>query len=385
MKRPTMITMVGAALVAAAALAMAPVAQAQEVELHGFGGWAYAQTDNYNYLIGTKAGTYDNYSFALNVNAKVSDRLTVVGQFELQQRPGYADMDYTLDFAFAEWKANDAFRFRAGRVKHPFGIYGEIFNVGTLRPFYMLPQSIYGPERYTARSVDGLSLTGQKSWENGWGLSYDVYFGRISGELRNSGATIAAEDLQLGYNSSEFTYEEVIGGRLVATTPVEGLSFGGSAYRGKAYIYLLEDGTTMETPINAQFEYQAEPVLIRAEYGTNFGNPIVRYDTYYIEGAVKVHKGLQLAARYDRWEGDLKEAYSVPGLVWLEQIQKHKDITLGVNYWFSPNFVLKAAYHIVEGNRYLQPDDPTALLDENYMGSFETETNMWVFGTHFSF
>lgn len=391
MRPATTIKALAITLAVAGALAFSPAAEAQglgsSVELHGFGGWAYADTDGNNYLIGTHQGTYDNVAMALNVNAKVSDRLTVVGQFEFQQRPGYADMDRTLDFAFAEWKASDAFKFRAGRVKHPFGIYGEIFNVGTLRPFYMLPQSIYGPERYTARSVDGLGITGQKTWQSGWGLNYDVYAGRIAGELRNTGVGSDAADLQIGYNSAPFSFDKVLGGRLVVTTPVEGLSFGTSAYRGKASLYLFEEGQRPnEGALDFQAEYQAEPVLVRAEYGTVLKDPIVRYDTYYVEAAVKVYKGFQLAARYDRWQGHLKDE-SLNAFAWLVQIQKHKDISLGANYWFSPNFVLKASYHIVQGNRYAQPDDPTTLIENGgtWDGVFDPDTKMVVFGTQFSF
>lgn len=378
-------------LLAIFALAGASSAGAQglgsAVELHGFGGLAYANTDGNNYIVGTDEGTYDNSNFALNVNARLSDRLTVVGQFEFVQQPGNDEVSHTLDFAFAEWKFEDGLKLRAGRVKHPFGIYGEIFNVGTLRPFYMLPQSIYGPERYTARSVDGLGLTGQKSWNNGWGLSYDAYFGRIAGELRNVGVGIEAEELRNGYNVAPFSFEEVIGGRVVVTTPVEGLSLGTSAYRGKASLYLFEEGARpKEGAVAFQAEYQAEPVLLRAEYGTIFDDPIVRYDTYYVEGAVKVYQGLQLAVRYDRWQGHLKDE-TLHQIEWLDQMQKHKDIALGVNYWFSPNFVLKASYHILEGNRYAQPDDPSALIENGGLwdGRLEPDTRMFVIGTHFSF
>ncbi len=362
-----------ALMIGVTALALTSHASAQQtgsVEMHGFGGWAYANTDGNNYLIGTNAGAYDNTAFALNVNAKVSDRLTVVGQFEFQQRPGYEDMDRTLDFAFAEWKVSDGLRLRAGRVKHPFGIYGEIFNVGTLRPFYMLPLSIYGPQRYTARSVDGVGITGMKNWNSGWGVNYDVYAGRIAGELRLRGFGIPGEVLHLGSRSLPFSFDEVLGGRLVVNTPVSGLSFGSSAYRGKASLSLFAPGQKpKEASLDFQVEYQAKQVLVRAEYGTIFDDPVIDYDTYYIEGAVKVYKGLQLAGRYDRWKGTLKAT----GLA----ATGHRDVALGVNYWLSPNVALKANYHIVNGNLWALPDDPKAPL--------KPDTKMIVVGTQFSF
>jgi hypothetical protein len=375
--------------VGAAMLALTLPVWAQDaggkVEVHGFGGWAYGKSEGNNYLIGTTDGTYDNVAFALNVNAKVSDRLTVVGQFEFQQRPGYKDMDRTLDFAFAEWKISDALKLRAGRVKHPFGIYGEIFNVGTLRPFYMLPQSIYGPERFTARSVDGLGLTGQKNWESGWGVNYDLYVGRISGELRLVGVLADANapplDLKAGLQSVPFGFDEVVGARLNVTTPVEGLSLGSSAYRGKATGFYSPGSKLLSLGFHG--EYQVAPVLIRAEYGTALNDPFLRYDTYYVEGAVKVWKGFQLAARYDRWNGHFADA-ALQSVPFLAAGLQHRDIVFGVNHWFSPNFVMKASYHIVHANRFAAPNDPTAALAVGG-GILEPDTKMFVFGTQFSF
>jgi hypothetical protein len=58
-------------------------------------------------------------------------------------------------------------------------------------------------------------------------------------------------------------------------------------------------------------------------------------------------------------------------------VREHRDIALGANYWFSPNFVLKASYHTIEGNLWAIPDDPTAAADP--------DTRMWLVGTQFSF
>ena len=38
----------------------------------------------------------------------------------------------------------------------PFGNYTEIYDVGTLRPFYHLPQATYGPTGQIAESYDGI-------------------------------------------------------------------------------------------------------------------------------------------------------------------------------------------------------------------------------------
>jgi hypothetical protein len=372
---------------AAAILAMALPAWTEDaggkVDIHGFGGWAYAQTDDNSYLIGSKGGNYDNLAFALNVNAKVTERLTVVGQFELAQRAGFSSEEQNLDFAFAEWKISDALKLRAGRVKHPFGLYGEIFNVGTLRPFFMLPQSIYGPERFTARSVDGAGLTGSHNFGK-WGLSYDLYGGRINGKFRIAGAQLDADERQLGLYEAAFGFDEVIGARLNVQTPVEGLTFGGSTYRGIARGYYSSGAR--ETAIGGHAEYSKGPGLLRVEYGTILNEPLVRFDCFYAEGSYKVYKGLQLAARYDLWDGKVKDRATIEQFVpWVLKIQHNRDIGLGVNYWFNPAFVAKVNYHFVHGNRYAMPASDQVLTDLPTTGQIKPDTKMLVLGAQFSF
>ena len=136
-----------------------------KVSVHGFGGWGFGLTDDLRYLVGTSDGKSDNVQVSLNINAQLSSRLKIVTQIAFDEtNTGEAELDY----AFSEWTFRDELRVRAGRVKHPFGIYGEIFDVGTLRPFFLLPQSIYGPQGITAKSYDGLGLVGFRSGES-WG------------------------------------------------------------------------------------------------------------------------------------------------------------------------------------------------------------------------
>ena len=125
----------GLAFIAAiVVVAMTPAAFAQgtsTIEIHGFGGWAYGETNGLSYTLGDSDGIAENAEFALNFSVQPTDRLSFVAQgfFESDHHGQNAEIDY----AFAEWKFNDAAKVRIGRVKHAFGIYGEIFDVGTLR------------------------------------------------------------------------------------------------------------------------------------------------------------------------------------------------------------------------------------------------------------
>ena len=132
---------------AAIAVALTPLAlaaqdaQQQRVELHGFGSWNYGSTNTDNlYLGGKKNGTSSNSSLSLNASGALSDRFSVSSQVQLDFVTAGATTT-NLDYVFGEWRFTDALKLRAGQVKQPFGIYTEVYDVGTIRPFLALPQS----------------------------------------------------------------------------------------------------------------------------------------------------------------------------------------------------------------------------------------------------
>ncbi len=122
---------------------VAPAANAQEflgLQTHGFGGWYYGRSSDAQFLEATKGGNSETAQFALNVSAKPADRVTLVSQVNFRQ--DLAGGKTQLDYAFVDYDLASRLKIRAGRAKHPWGIYGEIFDVGTARPFQHLPQAI---------------------------------------------------------------------------------------------------------------------------------------------------------------------------------------------------------------------------------------------------
>ena len=113
------------------------------VQFHGFGGWAYSQTDNENiYLGATEDGTYDTFNFSLAAAARPARDFRINAQMSWEEDAG--DEEVAIDYAFAEWIISEALIFRVGKVKQPSGVYNEVYDVGTVRPFYYLPQAKYG-------------------------------------------------------------------------------------------------------------------------------------------------------------------------------------------------------------------------------------------------
>lgn len=359
-----------------------------KVHIHGFGSWATGQTDGNAYLSGEEDQSYDSRNFALNIRAEPTEKLAINLQAFWGPSGEESELVGTIDFAFAEWTVSDSFQFRGGVVKQPFGIYTEIFDVGTVRPFFSLPQSIYGPGEFVAEGYQGVGFTGTVRLSDRWDLQYDVYGGVIrlaSTEAANpllsfhsEGGLGAGEGLE--ESEAEEEPVELVGGRLIFGTPVSGLSFGLSSYHGDPKEEGAEHVSTLGV-YGAHLQYLQAGWEIRSEWAhRDGGDEDVEVDSYYLELAYWLNAHWQLAARYDYASWSLTEGRE--DVLLAPSLLDHRDIALGVNYWLSPGFVLKLSAHQVDGNLYAVPGLEGDLDD---LGELDPETELIELGLQFSF
>jgi hypothetical protein len=293
-----------------------------------------------------------------------------------------------LDYAFAQWEVSPALKVRVGKVLSPFGLYTEIYEVGTLRPFYLLPQGMYAGPGLVTKSYLGAGLTGNHVFDNDWEITYDLY----GGETRMQDFDIEIPvgfDPQtrqpiLGHVNMTPIGRDVVGTQVSLSPGVEGLRFGAS-YLGME-VYSSRDGGPRERSrgesgrshlVAGHLEYLTDALSIRAELFDMSGADQVKGG--YVEAAYKFAIGVQVAAQYDWHEN------STPGTVDrtpAESLLKHDGFALGLNYWFSPDLVVKLNYHHVDGNVFAKPDSPITHI---IAGTLEEKTNVFIFGTQFSF
>jgi hypothetical protein len=336
---------------------------ATEVAIHAYGSSLYGKTDGNDYTVGTHEGRYGNSQLSVNLQASpLTDKLRITGQTTFSQTTD--GIVTALDFAFAEWRFSDAVKLRAGRVQQPFGLYTEVFRVGTLRPFAILPQGIYGPVGFTAQGYDGIGLTGRARLGHGWALQYDAYGGGI--ELTPDAILPQPGD---EHDSGNEIVRNSVGGRLVIETPVPGLALGVSGYTG-------QEEDERHSVLGAQAEYVSGPWSLRSEYGRLVSRS--RTHAFYVEGARRFGPW-QAAARYDWFDAQSLEA-PLPSAA----LGRHQDAGVGLNYWLHPHLVFKAAYHHVTGNRIARPsgEDLTAALAAH---TLKERTDLVVVGAQFSF
>lgn len=339
----------------------------------GFGEWGYGRTGGENaYLIGTEDGEYEHAQFSLSLTAQPQDDVVVAGQFFV-----VANGEASLDWAFAEYRLHDLLRVRAGKVKNPFGLFMEVKDVGTLRPFFALPQSIYGAGNFGAEAYTGAGITGEWEAAGGWGVGYDLYGGGLELAAFEPGeaALVGGVGPQLDFSGVEIEEEDVrdvVGGRVSLTTPVDGLTVRLSGYTGELE---EEDRAGVERVVayGVSVEWVLDRLQLRGELFRATEGDEETNVAGYAEVAWSFLPKLQLALRYEQASHE-KEGHAAHA-----SLMDHREGAVGLAYWPSPNLTFKASYHLVDGNRFAVP----ALSRED--GSLDERTGLVVVGAQFSF
>lgn len=375
--------MMGWLLLASAA---APAgAQFDKVAIHGFGGWAVGYSDPHPYLAGSGDGepNWQNLEMVLLVEAQPAERLRIVfaPEFEVEED----EEETKIELLYAEWRMTDALRLQAGRGRLAFGLYADIYDVGTLRPFFYLPQSIYGHTGFVSEFYDGLGLVGRGK-KGDWSMQWNAYVGGATLDIDEpfeevlGGGGDPGEEEEDG-EIAEAELELMAGARLLIETPVEGLTLGLSALAGQpeeAGDFAADDDTTFGdfASYAVSAEFSRGPWTLRSEFGRH---EETEFDTVagYFELSYRLGDHWQVAGRWDKAEadfvGELPEKFS--------STLEHDELSLGLNYWWNANFVLKASVHRVDGNLFAHAHGGIAGIEE----ALDPRTDLLVFGAQFSF
>lgn len=370
--------------------AEAPAQTADErLSLRGFGGWALGRTDNdnsYAYVAGPET-EYDNYSFALNIAAKPAEKLSIRSQaFWGSDMRGQR---VELDYVFAEWAHSPKLKLRVGKVLSPFGLYTETYDVGTLRPFFLLPQFYSGSQGLLPKSYLGAGLTGAVPVADEWEIAYDA----VGGEVRYSeipSTVVTGLDPATGLPVTQ-TFDlqligrDMLGGRVGVASPEHGLQLGVSALHNR--VQQSVDGGPREpygpareaTLANGYLRYDRGPLRLQAEYFYAFADTVDLWSAY-VEASYRIGRHWQVAGTWDRGqlEPDATSIYaSLP-----DSMKRSETFGLALNFWASPDVAFKLNGYSVSGNQAARPADP--VLDALF-GRLDDSTLVVVLGTQFSF
>ncbi len=346
--------------------------------LNGNADWWYGKSDQNRYLGADKDGTWRNEAFGLLLNGHPREDITVSSQ--LSYRSGTS----TLEWMFAEWRVADELRLRAGKAKQPLGNYSELQFIGTSRPFLTLPTSVYGPANIAVVAYTGAGATG--SFQLGkTELAYDLYGGTqdVIGfdtfqVLRYPpGTANLPPELDTGRppKSRAQLVENLVGGRLSLTLPFD-LVVRASAWTGHLEKY--EDYPKDRTVVyGLSLWYRNDRLWLSAEgfradeHG--WSDPL----SGYAEAAFFVlPERLQISGRYEA------ARVAIPGYGrGSDPLLRHDETAIGLGWWFSPQAVVKASAHFVQGKRFTSFEGEGATY-----GDVPSErTNLYLVGISFTY
>ena len=352
------------------------------LDIRGFGGWAAGKTNNDNIYpdspvpVAAKELQLDNVYFTLNLLAKPAEWISIHAQPTWQS--SMRGREVQLDLAYVELTVVKDLRFRAGKIRNPLGLYTDIYKVGTLRPFYLLPNSYYRlvPESYAGLGLNRVQHLG--SWE----LEVDLLGGQMDFPASDVDTVVGFDETTNSYIFGSVpvaaTGKDVIGGGFLLRTPIEGLKIAASAYTMRLW------GSVAGAPLEklsddrqkayaGAIEYVTDKISLRSE--ALFTRGYEKDDAAYVEAAYKITPHFQLAGTFEYLH--LKEPASP-----VETLDKHRALGAALNYWASSNVVFKLDYYHVKYNRAARPADA---VNRALAGTLPETTDVVIGGVQFAF
>jgi hypothetical protein len=255
-------------------------------------------------------------------------------------------------------------------MKNPLGFYNDTRDVPFTRPSILLPQSIYFDRvRKVAIAADGVHLYGEYRSDMGV-LSFQG--GPVRPLVRGAEAEVAllGHDMQ-GHLAPDISYigrasYELDEGRLRFAFSGTQLNINYDPAVGDP----LAGGSIRFTPLIFSAQYNTEHWSLTSEYALrhfeykNFGvvplNLSFLGESYYLQGTYRFTPEWEAVVRYDALHTDSDDRQ---GKKWAAATggpahrRFAKDITVGLRWNITPEFMLRAEYHRVNGTAWLSTLD----------------------------
>ncbi len=365
------------------------------LQIHGFASQSYITTsDNDVFGNSDKGGSFGFTELGLNASLRPLPRLQISAQM-LSRRAGKGNtLTPRLDYAFLDYRIFSQevhqFGIRIGRLKNPFGFYNDTRDVAFTRPSILLPQSIYFDRtRNLGLSSDQVQFYGETSLPNIGNFSFQFGINRPIVDDRDTilslvpgGPGKLSPDVSLIgrglYESSNKQFRLAISGIWlnIDYDPAEKDP--------------LSSGSIKFSPIYISAQYNAERWSLTSEYALrhfkfkNFGHPgfdsLDFYgESFYFQGTYRFYPKWEAVLRYDLLFTDRKDRKGKRNAA-LTGNPAHsrfaKDLTVGLRWNISPELMLRAEYHRINGTAWLSKlDNPVPSDTKRHWNLFAVQAS----------
>jgi hypothetical protein len=354
--------LISIAALAFSALGSLPAASAQSMDdlnlqVHGYAtqGFVYSSTNNWdttNSTDGSAAWT----EAVVNVTAQPTDKLRIGVQARYFLLGTYGNA-ITLDWASADYKVNERFGIRAGKVKTPAGMLNESQDIDPAHLWVLLPQSVYPlASRDSTLAHYGGEVYGTLPLGEALGkLEYRGYGGQrvLDGAdgyfqpYRDQGTT-----LPNGLTGPVF------GGTLRWQTPLAGLMAGASldAERPSGRIVAGPYAGTISIgpiyPVYYFARYEHGRAMLAGEYNRIDANVRIQFPGAPLQITRTDVRAFYAMASYRlaaRLTGGLYYSSFIDHQAAFTSSRYQKDWAVAARYDFNPFLYLKLEQHVIDG------------------------------------
>lgn len=329
------------------------------VEVHGFVSPGFIVTTGNNYLARSKRGSFEFSEVGINFTVPLTDRLRTGVQLFARDLGPQGNYSPKADWYYLDYRFEDWFGLRAGRVKIPFGLYNDSSDIDAARVPVLLPQSIYSLQtRDYLLAQTGVEAYGRVRMRSLGALEYRLYLGTIYLDVatQTTVPTTLVTDLDFPF---------VAGERLMWETPIEGLRAGGSlqALRLDASFDVPNLG-----PVGvglhgvlwvASVEYSLHDILLAAEYSrwiarTDSTNPVVApslrniSERTYVMAAYRINDWFHPGVYYSLHYPDVEKRSGRDGV--------QHDVAATLRFDINDHWLVKLEGHFMSGTAGLAPE-----------------------------
>ena len=344
------------------------------IEIHGFVTQGFLFSSHNNYLtMKSSDGSVQWTDGAVSVSDSLTDKLRVGIQLHMYQLGELGGSNVQVDWASGDYRVNDHFGFRAGKVKTVIGLFNDSQDVDAVFLWTLLPQGAYpvDNEGFFLAHVGGdvygyLPLGGR-----GGKLRYDGYVGQSNLPL-NGGFLKQLADAGLAFTSSPGG--KTYGGDLRWEAPLKGLILGssadvqamdGSAPGGGLHLipFILSVQYAQFTKGKFYFggEYDRAPATAILTMGPATIPMPLNGRSWFAMGSYRLLKKVKVGSYYSH--------YVNKGLDTTQPANYSKDWVVSGRYEFKSYFYGKIEGHFLHGNGlgFYESTNPNGLKPNSNM------------------
>jgi hypothetical protein len=341
---------------------------------HGFVSQGFLFSSSNNYLsMKSSEGSPQWTDGAFNISDSLTDNLRVGLQLHMYQLGEFGGSNVMVDWASGDYRVNDHFGIRAGKVKTIWGLFNDSQDIDAVFLWILLPQGSYSIDHKSFYlSHIGGDVYGELSFGNRAGkLHYAGYAGQATVDL-NDGYIKAFAESGLVFTSS--LGGKTYGGDLQWETPVKGLTIGSSANMQAI------DGTAPTGSIHTPFafapsmyaKFSRGKVYLAAEYdrisfhstvtiGSAVFPLVVDGRSWFVMGSYRLGSKVQIGSYYSHYVDKAQDT--------TQPASYSKDWVVSGRYDFNEYFYAKVEGHFLRGTAlgYYGSTNPNGLTPNSNM------------------